>query len=108
MTQSKDANATDPSRRDTFHLSAAYIVLAVMILFFVYDLLGSGVRGSSIPYSQFLSYLEEGRVSSVTLSDSTMRGELHAESGSELQKFHTIVFEDDDRCSWVDLGFVFG
>ena len=96
MTQSKDANATDPSRRDTFHLSAAYIVLAVMILFFVYDLLGSGDRGSSIPYSQFLSYLEEGRVSSVTLSDSTMRGELHAESGSELQKFHTIVFEDDD------------
>jgi cell division protease FtsH len=53
-----------------------FILLATFAIFLIQGLIGNLANTSQIPYSQFQSLLHEGKVTSLTVADTTISGEL--------------------------------
>lgn len=94
MGYAKDSRTPETPRRDAWNFSLAYILVAFMVLFLVNDLIFSSRQREFIPYSKFLQYLAEGQVVNVTLSDTTLLGELRAIDEHKPRSFRTVAFED--------------
>ena len=68
---------------------------AIFILIILYFLFGSAPAGTELPYSTFKTYLKEGKISSVTVSKTSIEGDMSAPDGKKT-KFTTVRVDDND------------
>lgn len=74
-----------------------YVLLAVMAVVLVHDFIAALNQVEEVPYSQFKSWVAEGRVAEVSVSSQRLTGRLKAEGESKAgQLFATIRVEDPD------------
>lgn len=91
----KSKNSSERERPIGFSWNIGYILLAVAGVYLINDYVQRQVHPKAIPYSEFLRELQNGQVGSVTLSDSTLIGELKSAKDSEAPStFVTVPFED--------------
>jgi len=69
--------------------------LMALIVMFALNYFFSSRYNETIPYSQFLQLIDEGKISSVTLSDSTISGELKNPPPGQPSQFKTNSVKDD-------------
>jgi cell division protease FtsH len=75
-----------------WRFSLVYILLGILLIYLLQTALVPGPR--PIDYSQFLRFVNDGRVESVAISATTIRGTL--EDGSTFSTDHLIEVEDQD------------
>jgi len=79
----------------SFGWDIGYILVAVATFYLVNDYVQHRGHAKTIPYSEFLHDLEEGRIGSVMLSDAVLTGELKSGKHDEAPSaFVTVPFED--------------
>jgi ATP-dependent Zn protease len=66
-----------------FHFGVGYVLVVIAALFAINDILLSRRHVQTIPYSEFLEHIDEGRVENVTMSDSRVSGELRVPTKGE-------------------------
>jgi cell division protease FtsH len=75
-----------------WRFSLVYILLGILVIYLLQTALVPGP--SQVEYSQFLRYVEQGRVEKVSISATTIQGTL--DDGSTFQTDHLIDVEDPD------------
>ncbi|HEX5973942.1 MAG TPA: ATP-dependent metallopeptidase FtsH/Yme1/Tma family protein, partial [Rubrobacteraceae bacterium] len=75
-----------------WRFSLVYILLGILVIYLLQTALVPGPR--QVEYSQFLRYVDQGRVESVSISATTIQGTL--DDGSTFQTDHLIDVEDPD------------
>lgn len=88
---SKRPNAGEPAG---FGVNISHVLLILAALFVLSDVIVTSRNVQTIPYSEFLRHVDEGRVASVTVTDSRIAGELRNASGGEPKRFTTVAFDD--------------
>lgn len=86
-----------PERPQLFGKSwnISYILLAVGAAYLIGGYFRQEAQPKPIPYSEFLQDLDAGRVTSVVLSDSALKGDLKStKAGEPVSVFVTVPFED--------------
>ncbi len=77
--------------------SVGYVLLAVMAVILVHDFLLALNKVEEIPYSQFKTWIAEGKVADVAVSSQFLTGKLKPEGEAKTEKrFTTIRVEDPD------------
>jgi cell division protease FtsH len=81
--------------RHTF--SIGYFVLAALALVWLQSILAP--QAKQLPYSEFKTLVEQGRVGKVLISDTLIRGELKADEDGQPKSFVTVRVPDDQLVS---------
>ena len=87
----------DPNKRDgqpQMKFGIWYALLAVWLIIFVGDFIQYQKNVDSVPYSQFLSYVDEGKISEVAISADRIDGVLKAPGPNQRKDFVTIKVDD--------------
>lgn len=88
-----DSHRRDQS--DGLGFNIGLIVALVIGIFLLSDLFFANIHTQKIPYSDFSRALNEGRITSVVLIDSTISGFMRPDGKGEAVKFTTVIFEDE-------------
>lgn len=67
-----------------------YVLLGVWAVLLIHNALGSAIAIQTIPYSRFLTLLNEGKVTEVAISENRIQGKMQSESGEEVEMFRTV------------------
>jgi cell division protease FtsH len=74
-----------------------YVVLAIIAIILVHDFIVATQKLEELPYSEFRTLVEAGKVAEVTLTHQRVTGKLRPEDASKEQKsFTTVRVEDPD------------
>jgi cell division protease FtsH len=84
-----------------------YILLGVWIVLIMQNYLFSAFSIKTIPYSQFLALIEEGKVAEVAISENRIQGKMKPESGQGLETFRTVRVDPDISELLVKYGVAF-
>jgi cell division protease FtsH len=77
---------------------ALFFLLSLIVMFVLLFMVNENGSEVEIPYSVFLSYLEQGEIDAVKILDNNeIRGTLSSSSGSEYTVFNTIIPYYDDN-----------
>jgi cell division protease FtsH len=83
-----------PSKIQRFNIF--YIILAFWAMVFLYDFFNYKKNTEAIPYSQFLTYVDEDRIAEVTVTSDQIRGQLK-ESHQDKHPYFTTIRVDDPQ-----------
>jgi len=67
-----------------------YVLLGVWIVLLIHNALGSAISIQTIPYSRFLTLLDQGKITEVAISENRIQGKMQAESGEGVEMFRTV------------------
>lgn len=74
-----------------YKFSIWYFIIGIWVVLLVQNYLASSFAVKTIPYSQFISYLEQGKIAQVAISANQIQGRLKSETtGGKHQYFKTI------------------
>jgi cell division protease FtsH len=86
------ARRRPPQGRRT--VSPLWLGVGLFGLFLLINLVATSLRqGQTIDYSQFKTYLAQGRIAEVVVSDDTIRG-TYQDANNQIQNFNTVRIED--------------
>ncbi|MGD8386847.1 MAG: ATP-dependent zinc metalloprotease FtsH [Desulfobacteraceae bacterium] len=72
-----------------------YVLLGVWIVLLIHNALGSAISIQTIPYSQFLALLDQGKITEVAISENRIQGKMQGESGEGEEVFRTVRVDPD-------------
>lgn len=86
---------TPPGPKVPWNMLVLYIFVAVAVVFALNDYLYVRKHVENLPYSQFLQYVDQGKVAQAIISNSKIYGELKNPDESKRTHFVTIAVKDD-------------
>jgi cell division protease FtsH len=72
-----------------------YVLLGVWVVLLIHNALGSAISIQTIPYSQFLALLDQGKITEVAISENRIQGKMQGESGEGEEVFRTVRVDPD-------------
>ena len=105
----REASPTNPlrTRLDFRGWNPWYVMMGVWMLFLLGQLWYESTQVAPIPYSRFLEYQQEGRVSDLVIGSEQITGRIDAPEPGQPERFRTVRVEPElaDRLAKDDLEF---
>jgi len=73
-----------------------YFLLGIWLVILAHDLLSATFAVREIPYSTFVTYLEQGKVAEVAVSSNVIRGRLKPEKEGDRPRYFRTIRVDPD------------
>ncbi len=77
------------------HINFWYFVVAFLLVLFIQQWWGERLQVETIPYSEFQSLLEAGKIDEISISDNNIRGKLVDHSPGRAPYIYTIRVDPD-------------
>jgi cell division protease FtsH len=80
-----------------------YVLLGVWLVLLLHNMIASALMVQTIPYSEFIQHVKDGRVTEITISENVIQGRLtSAENGSQAGDMFRTVRVDPDISQLLD------
>ena len=79
-----------------------YVLLGIWFVLLLHNMIASALMVKTIPYSAFIQYVKDGRVSEISVSENVIQGQLNADDGSENSDLFRTVRVDPNISELLD------
>jgi len=80
-----------------------YVLLGIWFVLLLHNMIASALMVKTIPYSEFIQYVKNGRLTEITISENVIQGRLaNGEGGSETGELFRTVRVDPDISALLD------
>ena len=85
-----------------YKFSIWYFIIGIWIVLLMQNYLASSFSVKTIPYSEFVTYLEQGKVAEVAISANQIQGRLNPETEGALEQYFKTIRVDPDTSKLLD------
>ena len=85
-----------------YKFSIWYFIIGIWLVLLMQNYLASSFAVKTIPYSEFVAYLEQGKVAEVAISANHIQGRLHPETEGGREQYFKTVRVDPDTSKLLD------
>jgi cell division protease FtsH len=84
-----------------------YVLLGIWVVLIINNLLSAALEMRTVPYSEFLNLLKEGKVAEVAITANQIQGKLRGAGGADGERFRTVRVDPEISDLLVQHGVIF-